>query len=103
MLRHWTVLLGMGIGLALPLAITHPAWADDHTYKEERKITFEELPEAVQATVRRETQGATIREIEHKVKDGRTYFEVEFRTQDGRKGELKIAPDGQVLERDYDD
>jgi len=103
MLRHWTVLLGMSIGLAFPLAVAPSAMAGEHTYKEERKVTLEQLPEPVRETVMRETQGGNIREIEQKTKNGTTYFEVEFTTQDGRKGELKIAPDGKVYERDFDD
>lgn len=98
MLRHWTVLLGMSIGLALPLTIAPTAHANDDYH-----VTLEQLPEPVRETVLRETYGGQIREIEHKTDDGRVKYEVEFTTRDGRKGELKIAPDGRVLERDFDD
>lgn len=64
-------------------------------------VTLDELPRAVQDTIRRETRGATITEIEREVKHGKTHYEVEFR--DGRdRYEMHVASDGRVLllERD---
>lgn len=95
MVRHWTVLFGMALGLAAPLALTPTAMADS------QHVTLEQLPDPVRATVTRETEGGTIKDIEKETKGGQTVYEVEFTPKEGaRKVELKIAPDGKVLERD---
>lgn len=94
MVRHWTVLFGMALGLAAPLTISQTAMAGEH-------VTLEELPPPVRDTVTRETQGGTIRELERETKDGQTVYEVEFTPKEGaRKVELKIGQDGKILKRE---
>jgi uncharacterized membrane protein YkoI len=67
-----------------------------------RSLTFEQLPPAVQATVTREIQGGTIKEIELEQRQGgATVYEVEFYLN-GAQYELDIAPDGKLLSRKLD-
>lgn len=94
MIRHWTVLLGMTLGLAAPLTLSQSAMAGE-------QVTLDQLPDPVRSTVMRETEGGKITELEKETKNGQTQYEVEFTPKEGaRKVELKIAPDGKILERD---
>jgi len=64
-------------------------------------VRFNQLPRAVQDTIRRETRGAQITEIERDEEHGRTHYEIEFR--DGRdRYEMHVSSSGRVLllERD---
>lgn len=94
MIRHWTVMFGMALGLAVPLTFSDTAMAGD-------KVTLEEVPAPVRETITRETQGGEIREIERETKDGQTVYEVEFKPKEGaQKVELKIGQDGKILKRE---
>lgn len=93
MIRHWTVMLGMALGLAMPLTMSDTAWAGED-------VSLEELPEPVRETVLRETEGGRIHELEKETDNGQVVYEVEFFPKEGaRKVELKIAPDGKILKR----
>jgi hypothetical protein len=80
--------------IACALNVAAPAFADED-------LAFEELPEPVQLTARREIKGGTITEIESDVEGGQTVYEVEF-VLDGAEYELDIAPDGTLLRRHRD-
>lgn len=64
-------------------------------------VTLDQLPEAVRATVDRETRGGKITDMERDTERGQTIYEVEF-VLDGKEYELDIAPDGKLLERRLD-
>jgi len=64
-------------------------------------VTIDQLPEAVRATVDRETKGAQITDIERDAERGQTIYEVEF-VLDGKEYELDVAADGKLLERRLD-
>lgn len=65
----------------------------------EKHLKIEELPDAVRATVERETGGAEIEELVQESEKGKIFYEVEFK-KDGKEHEVKIAEDGTVLERE---
>lgn len=67
----------------------------------EEAMKMEELPPAVQATVKTETTGADIKELVLETEEGKTFYEVEFE-KDGKEHEVKIAEDGTVLEREVE-
>lgn len=93
MIRHWTVLFGMALGLAAPLTLSETALAGE-------AVTLEQVPDAVRETITREAKDSRIIELERETDDGQTVYEVEFVPQEGaRKVELKIAPDGKILKR----
>jgi uncharacterized membrane protein YkoI len=81
------------LGFAACLALTSPVLAKD--------IDFTQLPQAVQATVTRETQGGTITDIELDDGQGVVTYEIEYVTGDA-KYELDIAADGRLLRRTLD-
>jgi len=71
------------------------------TAQEEVEVSLDQVPKVVQETILREAAGAKITEIEQETKDGKTMYEAEFE-RDGRTMELKIAPDGRLLGRKFE-
>jgi len=65
----------------------------------EEKVTLDELPAAVRATVEEETAGGEIKKLEKETEGGKTFYEVKFK-KDGKKHEVEINPDGSVLKRE---
>ncbi|NIQ01244.1 MAG: hypothetical protein GWM98_13265 [Nitrospinaceae bacterium] len=72
---------------------------DGNVLETEQIMKMEELPPAVQATVKTESEGGEIKELALETEDGKTFYEVEFE-KDGKEHEVKIADDGTVLERE---
>lgn len=64
---------------------------------QEKKITRDQLPKAVAATVDRETQGATIKGFATEREDGKTVYEAETVVR-GHTRDLQIAVDGTLNE-----
>lgn len=88
-------MLQRGLTLAAILLMTGLSLAAE-------KVTLEQLPEPARKTVLEQTKGGTIQQIEKETKDGKDVFEVEFRRED-KKWELKVAPDGKLIELKEDD
>ena len=65
----------------------------------EEFMKMEDLPLAVQETVKTESAGAEIKELVLETKEGKTFYEVEFE-KDGKEYEVKILEDGTVLKRE---
>lgn len=61
-----------------------------------RKATFNELPAAVQNTVRAQAGNAPIEDVDVTRKDGQTTYEVAFK-REGQNVELAVDPQGKVL------
>ncbi|MCK4660286.1 MAG: PepSY-like domain-containing protein [Phycisphaerae bacterium] len=74
--------------------MTLVAWAVD----KEEKVSLDQVPPAVKATILKEAAGAEITEIERETKNGKTVYEAEF-LRDGREIEVKVGPDGTLLGR----
>jgi len=66
----------------------------------EKEVSLKEVPKAVRRTIRKQAAGAKAREIEVEVetKGDRTVYEAEWK-QDGKEVEIKVAPDGKLLDR----
>ncbi|MHC4156112.1 MAG: PepSY domain-containing protein, partial [Planctomycetota bacterium] len=64
-----------------------------------KDISLSEVPEAVGATIERETQGFEIDEVEQDKDDGRIVYEVDAENDD-REIKLKVAEDGTLLEKE---
>jgi hypothetical protein len=79
--------------LGLGLYWNVPSFADE---EKEEKVSFDQLPKAVQETIQKETAGGEIEEIEKETKEGTVVYEAEF-TKDGKEFELTVAEDGKVL------
>lgn len=93
--RCGLLLLVMGLTLALWISIPQASYSAE-AEENEQKVTLDQTPAAVQETIKRETAGGSIQEIEKETEDGKTVFEAEF-TKDGKEFELKVAEDGKVL------
>jgi len=65
----------------------------------EESMNMEDLPPAVQETVKAESAGGEIKELVLETEGDKTFYEVEFE-KDGKEHEVKIAEDGTVLERE---
>jgi len=63
------------------------------------EIALEQLSPEAQATVKKETAGGKISEIEQDKEDGVTFYDVEFE-KDGKNLEIKIDQTGQVVKRE---
>jgi len=76
------------IGLAIA------AWSGGS--KSEERVSLDQVPAAVKATILDAAKGGTIKEIERETKGDRTIYEAEI-VIGGKVLEVEIAPDGKVL------
>ena len=89
MIKHCTSLfLLFSFCLLLPVA----ALAQERG----RQVKMADLPEAVQKTVREQSQGAKIEELSKEVEKGRTIYTVEMIVS-GHTKELLLDPDGKII------
>ncbi|QDU56144.1 hypothetical protein Pan181_23480 [Aeoliella mucimassa] len=75
---------------------------DDDQDGEEVVGSFSELPQAVKSTLKRETRGGEIEEIERETEDGRVIYsaDVEYESDSGELVyEVEIAEDGVLLSK----
>ncbi|MBP6822256.1 MAG: hypothetical protein KA368_11980 [Acidobacteria bacterium] len=63
----------------------------------EKAVKIKDLPAAVQATVKEQSEGATIRGLAMETKDGKTFYEAELKVS-GRSKDVLIDTTGKVLE-----
>ncbi len=70
---------------------------DGEVLEAEEIVTMEDLPLAVQETVKTASAGAEIKELALlETEEGKTFYEIEFE-KDGKEHKVKIAEDGTVL------
>jgi hypothetical protein len=70
--------------------------------KDEVKVTIDQVPAPVKATLEKESSGGTISEIEKDTTEGKTVYEADA-TIGGKKYEIKVAEDGTLLTKKLDD
>lgn len=63
----------------------------------ERPVKMKALPPAVQATVREQSEGATIRGFAEEIENGETFYEVSLLVK-GRLRDVRMDPNGNVVE-----
>jgi len=61
------------------------------------QVKMEDLPDAVQRTVREQSQGGSIRGLAKEVENGKTFYEAELK-MNGRNRDVLIDPAGKVVE-----
>lgn len=66
---------------------------------EDVKLTLDQVPAAVKATLQRESQGAEIKAVEQEEEDGRKVYAADL-LKGKEKSEIKVAEDGKFLERE---
>ncbi len=74
-----------------------PLWAA--TEVEERVVTWDDLPLAVQETVRLEAGDHVVTELEEATIDGNLVYEAEWRDGD-LEIDITVSPEGRVLSRE---
>ena len=87
------------IGLGVVSTLAFASWA---AQEGEERVTLDQVPAAVKATILEEAAGAKITEIERETKNGKTVYEAEF-LLNGQEIEIKVAPDGTLLSREAED
>jgi uncharacterized membrane protein YkoI len=98
MRKRWVLAAAFAWGLAMLVA--PEAWAEKG--KKEEKVTLDQVPAAVKATLLKEAKDAKIEEIEKETKNGTTTYEAKF-VADGKTVEVKVASDGTLLKRKVED
>ena len=66
-------------------------------FAQEKKITRQQLPPAVEKTVARESQGAVINGFATEIENGKRLYEVEL-TVDGHSKDISMDKNGNILE-----
>lgn len=82
----------IAIGVAVPVLVVRAA--EDG----EVEVKLADCPEAVQKTLKRESTGGKIEEIEKETEDGKTVYEAEI-VIDGKEYEVEVAEDGTLLSK----
>lgn len=82
------------LGLALCLMLAAVSFAGE--CKNEQKVTLDQLPPAVRATLENQAQGGTIGDIDKETKDGQVVYEADV-VKGGNKIEVKIAENGTLI------
>jgi uncharacterized membrane protein YkoI len=85
-------------GVAL-LALPASALADDRQEGQREQKETVKVPAQVHETIKSETAGAKITEIDRNEKNGEVVYQVEFEHA-GRNYEMDVASDGTVLRKD---
>jgi len=75
---------------------------DDDDDEDEEEVSIDEVPAAVKATILKEAQGGTIKEIERETEDGKTVYEAEV-IINGEEVEIEVAADGTLLSKEVED
>ena len=94
-----TVAWGLALaGLLLGVLCAGSVWAGK-TKKTEKKVTIDQVPAAVKATILKEAGSNKITEIEEISVDGKVVcFEAEWKLGD-KEVEIKVAPNGKLLKK----
>src|SRR5581483_312249 len=88
--KPWIGALTVGL-----LTLGSLAWADE----KEAKVPIDQVPAAVKATIEKESQGATLKEIHKETEGGKTIYEAEI-VKDGKEFQIHVAGDGTVTKRE---
>ncbi len=75
---------------------------DENDDEKEKKVSLDQVPEAVKKATLKEAGSNPIREIEVETRHGRTIYEAEW-IADGKEVEIKLSKDGKVLRKHVDD
>lgn len=92
-----THLVTLAVALVIPMSV---ALAEKQG--KEEKVRFEDLPAAVQATLKQQAGDGTIQEIEKEQEQGQTVYEAEVLIED-KVWEIEIAADGKLMSKELDD
>lgn len=83
----------MTVGLGVVGVVAFAAWA---AQEDEERVTLDQVPAAVKATILREAAGGEIKEIERETEGGKTVYEAKY-VRDGRTAEIMVTPAGRLV------
>lgn len=83
----------MTVGLGVVGVVAVAAWA---AQEDEERLTLDQVPATVKATILREAAGGEIEGIELETEGGKTFYEAEY-VRGGRTVEIMVTPDGKLL------
>lgn len=90
----WSIPLIALLALALCCALVAVSFAEK--CDQDQKLTIEQLPAAVRATLQAQAQGNPIEDIEKETEDGVTFYSADI-VQGDKKVGVEIAENGQLL------
>ena len=99
-MKGWTWLVA-GL-LVLGFVVAGAVYAAQEQKETEEKVTIDQVPAAVKATILKEAGDHKITEIEKETKDGKTIYEAEWIAGD-KKVEIKVAEDGTLISKETED
>src|SRR5438067_1014635 len=94
--RRWLFVLALGAPV-LTLPAVGLANEENENHPRE-KVTMDQLPAAVKATIQKEAQGKQIEMLSKEQEHGATVYEAEI-TANGKGTIIEVAEDGRVIER----
>ena len=98
----WIVLLAGAVVLTGSLALSLAGETKSHKKELEKKITLQQLPPSVRATIEKEAGQHKIKELEKVTRGEKQHYEAEW--VDGEKTvEIKVAPNGKLLRKEIEE
>jgi hypothetical protein len=94
--KRWALVSVLALAIA---GCSHHKKMDKEEEEEgnEVKMSMSEVPSAVQDTLHREANGATIGKVDKETrKDGQIVYETDVK-QNGKNHEIRVAPDGRLI------
>jgi hypothetical protein len=95
-----TAFTSVCLGLLLVALCAPVAVAEED--ENEQKVQLKDCPEAVQKTIKRETEGGKILEIEKERHRGKVVYECEY-IKDKHRWEITVAENGKLLKKERED
>jgi hypothetical protein len=89
--------------LLVVVLASYLAGSDADFLRPGEKVTFEQVPEPVRHTIEQEFQGGAVKEIDRKIKGGKTLYIASSLTDGNAKERLVIDQDGKVMRKEVDD
>jgi uncharacterized membrane protein YkoI len=95
------VAVTMAAALFATGAAVPAVYAGDKAPRPEQKMSLDQVPAPVRATLEKEAKGGTIGDVTmEKDTKGKTYYEAEVHQPKGKDRYVNVAPDGKVLKRE---
>ena len=99
-MKHF-VAVTMAVALFVTGAAVPAVYAADKAPRTEQKMSLDQLPAPVRATLEKEAKGGTIGDVSMETNaKGKTYYEAEVHQPKGKDRYVHVAPDGKVLKRE---
>jgi hypothetical protein len=95
------VAMTLAAALSLSGLVVSAVDAGDKAPRTEQKMSLDQVPAPVRATLEKEAKGGSIGDVAlEKDAKGKTYYEAEIHTPKGKDRYVHVAADGKVLKRE---